>query len=191
MNGNIAQNWPFVSVASSEYLDNSKPRQMTELKRKEVFGNHQGKILRKYISKWIYSTNIYLFIYLFIYSSPEDMLLNFRERGREGETEGETHRCERETSVGLPFMHTPTRDQTRNLGMCPDWELNPQPFGVWGNAHQLSHTGQGFSSNICWVLLCVKPVLYTEDTMVNKTKNLHSSWSLQKARESINEKHIG
>ena len=33
----------------------------------------------------------------------------------------------------LPPVHVPTGDQTCNLGMCPDREWNPQPFGVWGN----------------------------------------------------------
>ena len=27
-----------------------------------------------------------------------------------------------------------TRDQTRNLGMCPDGDLNLQPLGTWDNA---------------------------------------------------------
>ena len=27
-----------------------------------------------------------------------------------------------------------TRDQPCILNMCPDWELNPQPFGVWKDA---------------------------------------------------------
>ena len=31
----------------------------------------------------------------------------------------------------LPPVHGPTRDQTCNLGMCPDWETNLQPFDVW------------------------------------------------------------
>ena len=30
----------------------------------------------------------------------------------------------------LPPIRTPTRDQTCNLGICPDWDSNPQPFGV-------------------------------------------------------------
>ena len=46
------------------------------------------------------------FIYLF-----------FRERGREGEREGETHGCARETG-----------DLACIPGTCPDWELNLQPF---------------------------------------------------------------
>ena len=38
----------------------------------------------------------------------------------------------------LPPIHiltgTPTSDQTHNPGICPDWELNPQPFSVWDDA---------------------------------------------------------
>ena len=34
----------------------------------------------------------------------------------------------------LPPVHTPTGDRTHSLGMCPDWELNLQPFGVWHDA---------------------------------------------------------
>ena len=53
------------------------------------------------------------FIYLFI----------FRERGREGETEGEKHHC-------VVASHTsPTWDLARTPGMYPDWELNQRPFG--------------------------------------------------------------
>ena len=56
------------------------------------------------------------------------MFTDFRERaGGERVREREKHRCKRET-------HTPTRDQTHDLGMCPNWELNPQSFGVWDNA---------------------------------------------------------
>ena len=31
----------------------------------------------------------------------------------------------------LPSVCTLTMGQTCNLGMCPDWESNPQPFGLW------------------------------------------------------------
>ena len=30
----------------------------------------------------------------------------------------------------LPPVHGPTGDLTRNLGVCPDQESDPQPFGV-------------------------------------------------------------
>ena len=56
-------------------------------------------------------TNFYLVFkrfYLFI----------FRERGREGEREGEKHQC-------VVASHVPlTRDLARNPGMCPGWESN-------------------------------------------------------------------
>ena len=52
-----------------------------------------------------------LFIYLF-----------FRERGREGETEGEKHHM------------CPNREQTCNSGMCLHWELNWQTFALRGDA---------------------------------------------------------
>ena len=34
---------------------------------------------------------------------------------------------------GLSYEPRP-RDQTRTLGMYPDQESNPQPFGLWDNA---------------------------------------------------------
>ena len=57
-------------------------------------------------------------------------LLLEREEGRERERNIDV----RETVIGLPPVHAPTRNQTHNLGMCPDWESNPQPFGVWDDA---------------------------------------------------------
>ena len=42
----------------------------------------------------------------------------FRERGREGEREGEKHQC-------VVASHTPpTGDLARNPGMCPVWQSN-------------------------------------------------------------------
>ena len=48
-------------------------------------------------------------------------LFIFREK--EGEIEGEKLQC-----VVTSHM-TPTEDLAHNPGMCPDWELNQQPFG--------------------------------------------------------------
>ena len=53
------------------------------------------------------------FIYLFI----------FRERGREGEREGEKHQCV------VASRALPTGGLAHNPGMCPDWESNQRPFG--------------------------------------------------------------
>ena len=50
-------------------------------------------------------------------------LFIFRERGREGERQGETH----QRVVASPTP--PTGDLAHNPGMCPDWELNQRPFG--------------------------------------------------------------
>ena len=52
------------------------------------------------------------------------ILFIFREREREGEREGEKQQCVVASCV------TPTGDQVHNPGMCPDWELNGQPFGL-------------------------------------------------------------
>ena len=57
------------------------------------------------------------------------MLIDFRERRREGESEGEKHQCERETPIGY-LSYTLTWDLTHNLDMCRDWELNPRPLGL-------------------------------------------------------------
>ena len=45
-------------------------------------------------------------------------LFVFRERGREGEREGEKHQC-----VVASHM-PPIGDLARNPDMCPDWKLN-------------------------------------------------------------------
>ena len=55
-------------------------------------------------------------------------LFIFREREREGEREGEKHRCVRDTSIGC-HSQQPNGDLAHNPGVCPDWELNRQPFG--------------------------------------------------------------
>ena len=56
------------------------------------------------------------------------MLFIFRERVREGEKEGEKHQC-------VVASHTsPTGDLACNSRMCPDWELNQQPFGFQSGA---------------------------------------------------------
>ena len=49
-------------------------------------------------------------------------LFIFRERGREGEREGEKHSCV--VASNMPC----TGDTAHNPGLCPDWELNWRPF---------------------------------------------------------------
>ena len=47
----------------------------------------------------------------------------FLERGREGEREGEKQQCV------VACCTPPVGDLAHNPDMCPDWELNWQPFG--------------------------------------------------------------
>ena len=54
-----------------------------------------------------------------------------REEG--GGTEREKREKEK-TSIVRLLIHTQSGHQTCSLGMCPDWELNLQPFGLQDNA---------------------------------------------------------
>ena len=57
-----------------------------------------------------------------------------RKRERERERERETYINVREKVDWLNPIHTPTRDWTNNLGMCPDQELNLYPFDIQDDA---------------------------------------------------------
>ena len=56
------------------------------------------------------------------------ILFIFRERGREGEREGEKHQCV------VAFHVPPIGDLAYNPGLSPDWESNLQPFGLQAHA---------------------------------------------------------
>ena len=71
------------------------------------------------------------FTYLFI----------FRERGREGEREGEEHQS-------VVYSHAPpTGDLACNPGMCPDWESSQQPFGSQAGTQSTDPHQPGFHIN--------------------------------------------
>ena len=57
------------------------------------------------------------------------MLIECRERGREGERE-EEKQCERETAISC-ISDIPWGPLISSLDMCPDWESNSQPFHLW------------------------------------------------------------
>ena len=60
---------------------------------------------------------------LFKYIFKDFILFIFRERGREGEREGEKHQC-------VVASHAPpTEGLAQNPGMCPDRESNQWSFG--------------------------------------------------------------
>ena len=65
------------------------------------------------------------------------ILFIFRERGREGEREGEKHQC-----VVASCM-PPIGDLACDPGMCPDWELNRDPLVHRLALNPPSHTSQG------------------------------------------------
>ena len=67
-------------------------------------------IHRKGLIEGVFFLRFYLFI--------------FRQRGKEGEREGEKHQCVVASCV------PPTGDLAHNPGMCPDWELNWRLFGL-------------------------------------------------------------
>ena len=69
----------------------------------------------------------------------------FRE-GREREREGEKHQC-------VVASHVPCAgDLACNPGMCLDWELNWQCFGLQAGT-LLSHTSQGTLNIFNWLSL--------------------------------------
>ena len=85
----------------------------------------------------------------------------FRERRREGERGRETSMRQR-NSTWLPLAYIPTRFQTCNPGMCPDWESNWRPFALQDDAqaaepHQsgLDHFFFYFQVRYCFPLLYV------------------------------------
>ena len=87
----------------------------------------------------------------FCSSSPEDMLIDFRERGREGERErkkidvGEKH-------DQLPLICALMGDGTCNLGMCPDWELNPRPYSLLDVAPASQPQRPGLMSTVAYLI---------------------------------------
>ena len=76
----------------------------------------------------IFLSLFFLRLYLFI----------FRQRGREGEREGEKYQCV--VASHIP----PTGDLAHNPGMCPDWELNWWPFGLQASAQSTEPDQPGY-----------------------------------------------
>ena len=67
-----------------------------------------------------------------------------RERGREGEREGEKHQCV--VASHIP----PTGDLARNPGMRPDWESNQRPFGLQAGAQSTEPHQPGRPAFLCY-----------------------------------------
>ena len=76
------------------------------------------------------------------------MLIDFREKGQEGEGAGEKHQCERETSVGC-LLYMPGLGNTPTSWPCALTRNRTGDFLVCGvMPNQLSHAGQGFTLDI-------------------------------------------
>ena len=84
------------------------------------------KILNEVIF-FLISHFIYVFISLFIYLKI--LFIYFQTEGKRGRKRG------RRTPVCGCLLHAPhAGDLAQNPGMCPDWELNRQPFGLQASA---------------------------------------------------------
>ena len=104
-------NWivfPIWSGVSSLYILEIRP--LSEVSLANMFSHKVGSF---FILKVASFSFFFLRFYLFI----------LRERGKEGEKEGEKHQCVAASCA------SPTGDLACNPGMCPDWELNRRPFG--------------------------------------------------------------
>ena len=71
-------------------------------------------------------------------------LFIFRERGRETERKEEKHPCV------IASLAPPTGDLVCKPGMCPDWELNRQPFASQSSAQSTEPNQPG------WILCFLK-----------------------------------
>ena len=87
---------------------------LVEAKRIDCLTINRGSVLRVYISFFLKFTlhSFFKIFYLFI----------FRERGREGEGEGQKNLC-------VVASHlVPTGDLACKPGMCPDWNQTGNPL---------------------------------------------------------------
>ena len=102
-----------------------------------------------WIILWECDLGICVFKITIFLSSPEDMLTDFRERGKKGEREGEKHPLWETPISCLPYA--PQLGTAQQPRYVPWLEIKPATFHFMGwRSNQLSHTSQG---RIC-VLTC-------------------------------------
>ena len=87
-------------------------------------------------------------IYLYSFFKKKIVFIS-RQRGREGEREGEKHQCV------VASYTPPAGDLACNPGMYPDWELNWQPFGSQASTQSTEPHQPGLTSvlHVCLVSL--------------------------------------
>ena len=122
---------PNVSVSFSLLLSKTRLMITTQLRFKIVVMIRQSDMKNTFTKCKIPLKCHFFFIIL-----KRFYLLIFRERGREGEREGEKHQC----AVASPMP--PTGDLAHKPGMCPDWESTSDPLVCRPVLNPLSHTSQ-------------------------------------------------
>ena len=108
---------------------------------------------RAHASSLIHSSKMaFFFFFFFKQVFFRFRLFIFKERGREGEREGEKHQCvvaSRAPSTGYLAW---------NPGMCPHWESNQQPFGSQASTqsaelHQPGPSSKSKDILLTWLVL--------------------------------------
>ena len=89
-----------------------------------------------------------LTIYLFVCFLKRLYLFLEREEGRE--------KVRKRNTDQLPLIHSLTRDQAHNPGVCPDQESNLRPFALWADAQPTEpHVSELVSLLKLFLLLCL------------------------------------
>ena len=148
--------WPFVSQASTQPLSHTSQgglylffkKYTQNLKDALLYNSWTLYFLLYYIPNVI-NPNLEKMFWTRIYNAFFKIyFLIFRERGREKETEGDNHQCERETLTGcLPYVPRPgTEPATQACALTK----NPASDLLfhWMTPNQLSHTGWGGSTTL-------------------------------------------
>ena len=91
-----------------------------------IYFAHGGMELRT-VDETSYLKNKIKNEYPFFFFFKDFIYFIFRGEGREKERE-------RNINVWLPLVRPLLRTWPSNPGMCPDWESNPEPFGLQASA---------------------------------------------------------
>ena len=115
------------------------------------------------------STYKTLFIYfLFL---KKFLFIYFRQRGKKREREGEKHQCV------VASCAPPTGNLARNPSMCPDWELNRQPFGLQASPQSTEPQHPGLILNLLilftYIYKITISVLHSHITLYNCIHTFH------------------
>ena len=102
----------------------------------------------------------------------KNILFIFRERGREEERERNIHQS-------VASCTPPTGDLAQNPGMCPDWESNGFPLGLWDNAQPTEPQQSGMKK----ITLCKKKSQVEKEyipygTIYNYKKTINNVYNL-------------